>query len=90
MGERNQHFSLDGLRAETSDVGLLSPNAERTATARRLRWRIKKDVGGHMLVKHHLMRNPYFHFHPLPTLVALLAAVILFGLMIWILAVPAQ
>ncbi|MFY9910427.1 MAG: hypothetical protein WCF22_07685 [Candidatus Sulfotelmatobacter sp.] len=43
-----------------------------------------------MLDGHHRMRDPYFHFHPLHTLFALLTAVILFGLMVWMLAVPAQ
>ncbi len=43
-----------------------------------------------MLARHHLMRDPYFHVHPLHTLFALLAVVILFGLMVWMLAVPAQ
>ncbi len=43
-----------------------------------------------MLAKHRLMRNPYFHFHPLHTLFSLLAALILFGLMVWVLAIPAR
>ena len=32
-----------------------------------------------MLARHRLMRNPYFHFHPLHTLFALLAAMIVFA-----------
>ena len=43
-----------------------------------------------MLGGHRLNRNPYFHFHPLHTLVTLLAAMILFGLMLWMLAIPAR
>jgi hypothetical protein len=43
-----------------------------------------------MLGGHRLNRNPYFHFNPLHTLVTLLAAMILFGLMVWMLAIPAR
>jgi len=43
-----------------------------------------------MLAGHRLTRNPNFRFHPLHTLFALLAAVILFGLMVWMLAIPAR
>ncbi|HZW95945.1 MAG TPA: hypothetical protein VFF64_23570 [Candidatus Eremiobacteraceae bacterium] len=43
-----------------------------------------------MLARHHPMRNPYFHFHPLHFLFSMLAAVIVFGLMMWMLAIPAQ
>ena len=43
-----------------------------------------------LAAKHHLMRNPHFHFHPLHTLFSLVAAVILFALMAWLLAVPAR
>jgi hypothetical protein len=47
--------------------------------------------GGPMLVaRHRFTRNPYFHFHPLHSLFSLLAAVILFGLLVWFLAVPAR
>ena len=37
-----------------------------------------------------LSRNPYFHFHPLHTAFSLLGALILFGMMIWFLALPAR
>jgi hypothetical protein len=43
-----------------------------------------------LAAKNRLTRNPYFHFHPLHTLFSLVAAVILFGLMVWLLAVPAR
>ncbi len=43
-----------------------------------------------LAMRNRLARNPYFHFHPLHTLYSLVAAVILFGLMIWLLAVPAR
>jgi hypothetical protein len=43
-----------------------------------------------MLARHCLTRNPYFHFHPLHTLFALLAAMIVFALMVWMLAIPAR
>jgi hypothetical protein len=47
--------------------------------------------GGLMLAtKHRLTRNPFFHFHPLHNLFSLVAALILFGLMVWLLAVPAR
>jgi hypothetical protein len=42
-----------------------------------------------MLARHYLMRNPYFLFDPLHMLFSLLASMILFGLMMWILAIPA-
>jgi len=40
--------------------------------------------------RHRLPRNPYFHFHPLHTAFSLLGAILLFGLLIWFLAVPAR
>ena len=43
-----------------------------------------------MLAGHRLTRNPHFHFHPLHTLFSLLAAMILLGLMMWMLAIPAR
>jgi hypothetical protein len=47
--------------------------------------------GGLMLVtRHRLSRNPYFQFHPLHTAFSLLGAIILFGLLIWFLAIPAK
>lgn len=38
----------------------------------------------------HLNRNPYFHFHPLHTLFSLVGTLLLFGLLVWFLAVPAR
>jgi hypothetical protein len=35
-------------------------------------------------------RNPYFHFHPLHGLFSLTGTLILFGLLVWFLAVPAK
>jgi len=47
--------------------------------------------GGLMLaIRHRQNSNPYFHFHPLHTVFSLLGALILFGMMIWFLAVPAK
>ena len=43
-----------------------------------------------LATKHRFGRNPYFQFHPLHTLFSLLGALILFGLLIWFLAVPAR
>lgn len=43
-----------------------------------------------LAMRHRLTRNPYFHFHPLHTLFSLLGTVILFGLLVWVLAVPAR
>ena len=43
-----------------------------------------------LATRYRLNRNPYFHFHPLHTLFSLLGALILFGLLIWFLAVPAR
>ncbi len=43
-----------------------------------------------LAVRHRFSRNPYFQFHPLHTLFSLLSALILFGLLIWFLAVPAR
>lgn len=43
-----------------------------------------------LVVRHRFSRNPYFQFHPLHTLFSLLGAMILFGLFIWVLAVPAR
>jgi hypothetical protein len=43
-----------------------------------------------LTIKHRLTRNPYFHFHPLHTAVSFLTALILFGMIVWVLAVPAK
>ena len=43
-----------------------------------------------LAIRHRFSRNPYFHFHPLHISFSLLAALILFGMLIWFLAVPAH
>lgn len=43
-----------------------------------------------LATRHRLSRNPYFHFHPLHTAFSLLGAILLFGLLIWFLALPAR
>ena len=43
-----------------------------------------------LATRHHTPRNHYFQFHPLHTLFSLLAALILFGLLVWFMAVPAR
>lgn len=43
-----------------------------------------------LATRHRFNRNSYFHFHPLHTLFSLTGAVILFGLLVWVLAVPAR
>lgn len=43
-----------------------------------------------LATRHRFSRNPYFHFHPLHSAFSLLAVLILFGMAIWILAVPAH
>ena len=36
-----------------------------------------------MLRKSRLSRNPYFHSHPMHSAFALIAALVLFGMMVW-------
>ena len=43
-----------------------------------------------LAVRHRFHHNSYFQFHPLHTAFSLLGALILFGLMIWVLAIPAK
>jgi hypothetical protein len=43
-----------------------------------------------LATRHRLTRNPYFHFHPLHTVFSLVGTVLLFGLLVWFLAVPAR
>jgi len=43
-----------------------------------------------LVLAHRFPRNPYFHFHPLHAVFSLLGSIILFGLLIWFLAVPAR
>lgn len=43
-----------------------------------------------LAARHHLHRSSYFQFHPLHTLFSLLGALILFGMLIWFLAIPAK
>ncbi len=33
--------------------------------------------------KNRFARNPYFHFHPMHSTFSLIAALVLFGLMVW-------
>jgi len=43
-----------------------------------------------LTARHRINRNPYFHFHPMHTLFSLVSVLIFFGLLIWLLAVPAR
>ena len=43
-----------------------------------------------LATRYRLNRNSYFHFHPLHTLFSLVGTLILFGLLVWFLAVPAR
>jgi hypothetical protein len=43
-----------------------------------------------LVARHRFSRSPFFQFHPLHTLFSLLGALILFGLLIWFMAVPAR
>jgi hypothetical protein len=44
-----------------------------------------------LATKYRLTRNPYFHFHfHFHPLFSLISALILFGLLVWFLAVPAR
>jgi len=43
-----------------------------------------------LATRHRLPRNPLFQFHPLHTLFSVVGALILFGLLVWFLAVPAK
>ena len=43
-----------------------------------------------LATRHRLTRDPYFHFHPLHTLFSLVGAVIMFGLLVWFLVIPAR
>jgi hypothetical protein len=36
-----------------------------------------------LALRNRFSRNPYFHFHPLHTLFALVAVLVLFGLLSW-------
>jgi hypothetical protein len=47
--------------------------------------------GGFMLAtRSRFQRNPYFQFHPLHGVFSLVGALILLGLLVWFLAVPAR
>lgn len=43
-----------------------------------------------LAIRHRFPRNPYFQFHPLHTVFSLLGALLLFGMLVWFLAVPAR
>ena len=43
-----------------------------------------------LATRYRLNRNPYFHFHPLHAAFSLIVTVLLFGLLVWFLAVPAR
>jgi hypothetical protein len=43
-----------------------------------------------LATRHHTPRNPLFQFHPLHTVFSLVGTLILFGLLVWFLAVPTK
>ena len=43
-----------------------------------------------LATRHRFLRSPLFQFHPWHTMFSLLGGLILFGLLIWFLAVPAK
>jgi predicted PurR-regulated permease PerM len=43
-----------------------------------------------LATKHRFSHHSYFQFHPLHTLFSLLGALILFGMLVWFLAIPAR
>jgi hypothetical protein len=43
-----------------------------------------------LTTRHRLARNPYFHFHPFHSAFSVLGALILFGMLVWFMAVPAH
>lgn len=43
-----------------------------------------------LATRHRFSRNAYFHFHPLHSAFSLAASLILFGLLVWFLAIPAR
>ncbi len=43
-----------------------------------------------LATRHRLSRNPYFQFHPLHTAFSLLGALLIFGMLIWFLVIPAH
>lgn len=43
-----------------------------------------------LATRHRFGRNPYFQFPPLHSLFSVLGALILFGLLVWFLALPAR
>ena len=43
-----------------------------------------------LAIRHRFPRTPYFQFHPLHPAFSLLGALILFGMLVWVLAVPAR
>jgi len=43
-----------------------------------------------LATRYRLNRNPYFHFHPLHAAFSVIGALLLFGLLVWFLAVHAR
>jgi hypothetical protein len=43
-----------------------------------------------LATKYRVTHNPYFQFHPLHSLFSLLGALILLGLLMWFMAIPAH
>lgn len=43
-----------------------------------------------LAIRYRLTRNPYFQFHPLHAAFSVLGSLILFGLLVWFMAVPAR
>jgi hypothetical protein len=43
-----------------------------------------------LATRHPYTRNSYFHFHPLHTFFSLVGVLILLGLLMWFLALPAR
>jgi len=53
-------------------------------------WHPPREGGPMLATRHRFGRNPYFQFQPLHGLLSLLGALILFGLLVWFLAIPAR
>ena len=43
-----------------------------------------------LATRHRFSRNSYFQFHPLHALFSLLGALLLFGMLVWFLVIPAR
>src|SRR5437879_938837 len=88
-GQPFQPFEWWSTEAQRSERGAVKSGR---IELDRLSIRTRNTCKGSLMLatRYRFARNAYFHFHPMHNLFSLLSALILLGLLMWFLAVPAR